>query len=268
MLHSARFGFYDMADSFNPRYGLPILTGDNYHYWAIAIRTYLEEERLWTIVTGERNLANPSRYYYGGDPGNASPAYEDPEYDFKLDDATVRSMLLNCVSNAQLIHFIHRSTAREMWEALRHAHDNPGGNRTLRLIGDFLNFEAGKRTVDEAAAALDRLEARIRAAAPHQVPPENWKTKKLIDAMGPRFDFVNQILCDGKDLSYADAVARLKEEEQLLARRTSRSQHLYVASTAGPPRKFQGKCYSCGKTGHRMEDCRAAEANEAAARQP
>jgi hypothetical protein len=187
----------------------------------------------------------------------------EPDEDFAVDDASIRTTLLSHVDATQEVHIIHLTSAKEMWDALKAVHENPSGNRAMALLREFLNFESGRRNIDETATALTDLDTRICAMAPDEAPSETWRSLKLTEAMGPSFDFANRLLTEKKVARFADAVAKLKEEEHLIARRKAQNeishvtQHHGLAVRSGPARKFQGRCFNCAKTGHRMTECRS-----------
>ncbi|KAI9788267.1 MAG: hypothetical protein M1816_007033 [Peltula sp. TS41687] len=158
---------------------LPTPGLDNYRTWAIALSTYLKAKKLRSIVSGTRQpITRPN-----GAPDEA----------FETDDATIRITIIGSIDPTQQQHVIGLESAKDQWETLRNIHDGPSNNRVLALLRQFYNFKAGNR----------------KAAK----PPELSKIMMLIDSLGPAFDVTKKILSATEDLTYAKALARLKEEE-------------------------------------------------------
>jgi hypothetical protein len=257
-----------------PRTVLPLLDSHNYHTWAIELQTFFEARKLWDIVTGDRTgmistaattqnrspTASATAESSSSSPGATAQAPQavsgntiDPE--FRHSDASIRSILLSSVDPTQRSHIIRITTAKGMWDTLSRIHNAPSRNRTMALVNQLVNYEPRTSSINEMASALEDLKSRIAAISPKSVLPDEYMILKLVKIAGPAYDTVRELLMDKEELTWTDAVARLREKEIALSTTDMQLEHGLAAQRVGK-RFFPGLCYNCGRSGHNARHCK------------
>ncbi|KAI9777301.1 MAG: hypothetical protein M1816_004805 [Peltula sp. TS41687] len=140
---------------------LPTLHADNWWTWSIAVSTYLKSQRLWTKITGARTPESQAE-------GTTEEAAGTPDEDFEVDDAAIRTIILDRTDSTQRQHVICLYSAKTQWEALKGIHDGPSNNRVLALLRQFITIKLvhGGLTFTKALARLkeDELAAECQKA--------------------------------------------------------------------------------------------------------
>jgi hypothetical protein len=96
------------------------------------------------------------------------------------------------------------------------------------------------------ASALKDLKTRIAAISPKSVLPDEYMILKLMKVAGPACDTVREILMGQAELTWTDAVARLREKVIALSASDAKPE-LGLAAQHYGRRPFNGECYNCGK---------------------
>ena len=112
------------------------------------------------------------------------------------------------------------------------------------------------------ATELETFQAQIGDIDPIERPFQNAKSAVLlraIRALDTRFDpLILQLeIRDSVTNNYATIVTKLTEFERRMGPKEPVREGAFRAQTTGKSTKFHGKCFKCGKQGHRKQDCRS-----------
>jgi hypothetical protein len=187
------------------------------------------------------------------------PAGKSAE-DVDADDASAISILLGTVDSVQFHHIGDLESARAMWATLMRIHNAPSRHKLASLLRQFYRFDAGTKTIDEAASFLNATQVDIRNIRPEDTPSDYTKAIILMESLGEPYRVVNTMLSADENLTYDGCVARLKEEEasqQKVAVAMAVSPGMRKSSgskSAGPPTD-RYPCSHCGQKGHWRAQC-------------
>jgi hypothetical protein len=111
------------------------------------------------------------------------------------------------------------------------------------------------------ATELSTLQYEIGTIDPTEKPSEALKISILfgaIRALDERFaPLILQLEISGNTTDYSAIVARFSEHERRMGPKEALKESVLLAKTGEKSPKFQGKCFKCGKFGHRKSDCKS-----------
>lgn len=111
------------------------------------------------------------------------------------------------------------------------------------------------------ATELSTLQYEIGTIDPTEKPSEALKISILfgaIRALDERFaPLILQLEISGNTTDYSAIVARFSEHERRMGPKEALKESVLLAKTGEKSPKFQGKCFKCGKQGHRKSDCKS-----------
>ena len=192
---------------------------------------------------------------------------EEPE-DLKLkdselkEDARASTIIMSLCSQDTLQHILLLATAKEQWDALKSLYQPLGLQQLGAKIQAFTAYVPPKEraSVTTVATELSTLQAEIGDIDPNERPSENAKIAvflRAIRALDTRFDpLILQLEISGLTTSYSLVIDKFMEFERRLGPKEAVKEGAFKAVDNQRKPRFGGKCFNCGKQGHRARDCR------------
>ena len=239
------------------------LTGPNYRPWSVQVQRLLVAQGLWKVVSqGLQGVQDPEPPTEASGPVTGKEPIDPNRTEVK--DAKASTIIMGLCGASTLQHILLLGTAKEQWEALKALYSPLGLQQLGAKLRAFTAYEPLKNanaTVTTVATEIDTLQAEIGDIDPKERPSENAKTAvflRAVRALDPRFDpLILQLEISDTVTKYAVAVTKLAEFERRLGPKEPIREDAFSATNAEKPPRFQGKCYNCGRTGHKKQACRS-----------
>ncbi|CAH9071850.1 unnamed protein product, partial [Cuscuta epithymum] len=200
---------------------------------------------------------------------------------WKYSDFLCRNYLLNGLDDSLYSVYADIKTTKELWGSLEKKYKTEDAGKKKFIVGHFLDFKMVDHKsvvsqVEEFQLILHEIHAEGMSLS------ESFQVAVIIEKLPPKWrDFKNYLKHKRKEMSLEELIVRLRIEED-----NRKSEHkadksssmdakanmVEAGSKKGKKRKnndegtsgakpsskkFKGKCYNCGKPGHRAKDCRA-----------
>jgi len=270
-----------MEDDFSvekPRIGK--LTGPNYRPWSVQLQRLLLGQGLWNVIklgieSTETQAVTGAEGTVGGAAGGSTGSSTEekmrdsaPSGDrTEVKDAKASTIIMGLCARDVLQHILLLNTAKEQWEALKALYAPLGlqqlGAKTQAFTG-YRPPESGA-TVAVVATELSTLQYEIGAIDPAEKPSDTLKISLLfqaIRALDERFGpLILQLEISGITTNFSVIVARLTDFERRMGPKEALKESVLSAKT-GAKKAFQGKCFNCGKPGHKKANCRSRKSAE------
>ncbi|XP_031256699.1 uncharacterized protein LOC116114705 [Pistacia vera] len=147
-----------MASSFAPIFA-PVFNGDQYHVWAVKMKTYLRGHGLWQYVEEEKQVP-----YLGPNPTlNQMRVYEE--------EAAKAPRALSCIHSTVTDQVLSRimacETPKQAWDTLKEEFGGSNQTRNMQTHGYGKQNQAARggtnqRVVEKVLVSLpERFEAKI-----------------------------------------------------------------------------------------------------------
>jgi hypothetical protein len=183
----------------------------------------------------------------------------------EVKDVKASTIIMSLCAQGALQHILLLGTAREQWEALEALYAPLGMQQLSAKIQAFTSYKPPERgaTVAVVATELSTLQYEIGTIDPTEKPSETLKISILfgaIRALDERFaPLILQLEISGTTTNYSAIVARFSEHERRMGPKEALKESVLLAKTGGksPKKAFQGKCFNCGKQGHKKSDCKS-----------
>ena len=195
-------------------------------------------------------------------------------------DFLCRNYVLNGLENTLYNVYSPLKTAKELWDSLDKKYKTEDAGLKKFIVGTFLDFKmVDSKTVLSKVQELQVVVHDIHAEG--MTLSETFQVAAFIEKLPPSWkDFKNYLKHKRKELSLEDLIVRLRIEEDNRLSEKKFGKNLEVSKAnvveeGSKPnkkrnmpsksregfnqglKKFVGKCFNCGKSGHRAKDCRA-----------
>ncbi|XP_052206984.1 uncharacterized protein LOC127811292 [Diospyros lotus] len=196
---------------------------------------------------------------------------------WKHSDFLCRNYVMNGLHDSLYNVYSTMKTAKELWESLDQKYKTEDARAKKLIVGRFLDFKmVDSKPVVSQVQELQVILHEIHAEG--MVLSETFQVAAVIEKFPPSWkEFKNYLKHKRKEMNLEELIVRLRIEED---NRGSEKKGFNLATTKanvvehgqgskykknklklGPKggvsnNKFQGKCFNCGKMGHRSMECR------------
>ncbi|RVW85618.1 Retrovirus-related Pol polyprotein from transposon TNT 1-94 [Vitis vinifera] len=209
---------------------------------------------------------------------------------WKHSDFLCRNYVMNGLADSLYNVYSDKKTAKELWESLDRKYKTEDARAKKFVVGRFLDYKmVDSKTVVSQVQELQVILHEIHAEG--MMLSETFQVAAIIEKLPPVWkDFKNYLKHKRKEMSIEDLIIRLRIEEDNRRSEKKGAHTLNEAkanfmehgqsskaktnnnkgkgSKLGPKGgiskkpKFQGKCFNCGKQGHKSVDCRLPKKNK------
>ncbi|WKA09039.1 hypothetical protein VitviT2T_026717 [Vitis vinifera] len=209
---------------------------------------------------------------------------------WKHSDFLCRNYVMNGLADSLYNVYSDKKTAKELWESLDRKYKTEDAGAKKFVVGRFLDYKmVDSKTVVSQVQELQVILHEIHAEG--MMLSETFQVAAIIEKLPPAWkDFKNYLKHKRKEMSIEDLIIRLRIEEDNRRSEKKGAHTLNEAkvnfvehgqsskaktnnnkgkgSKLGPKGgiskkpKFQGKCFNCGKQGHKSVDCRLPKKNK------
>lgn len=235
--------------------GIKQFEGDNFEHWKYRVEVFLDMEGLKEMLTTKP-------------PEDAARLV-----DHKKDDKKAKAYLVSFISDTHLEYVRGKETAEEMWSSLIKNFAKSGAASQNYLRRKLLNmkYEEGTEMRDHFKR-FDECARELKSAG--AMLAEGDLVSHMFLTLPPSFDALTTALenLKAEELTLDLLKNRLLlDEEKRKGRNSEFEQSRDVAAFVGQtnkkadakPKKFNGKCFKCGKYGHTKKECRSKFQTEA-----
>lgn len=197
-------------------------------------------------------------------------------------DAKASTIIMGLCSQGPLDHIISLETAQEQWEKLKALYAPLGLQQLESKTQSFINYEPRQNaTIASISTEINTLQSEIGVINADERPSDTMKLTILyrsVRTLNTLYDPIVLQLGLAKVTGYEEVVTQLMEyERRISANGKTIKENVFSATTIrgrnnqntrpteqdrGRRKGFNGKCYNCGKTGHRKADCRLLPEND------
>ena len=194
-------------------------------------------------------------------------------------DFLCHNYVLNSMENTLYNVYSPLKTTKELWDSLDKKYKTEDVGLKKFIVGKFLDFKmVDSKTVLSQVQELQVVVHDIHAEG--MTLSETFQVAAFIEKLPPSWrDFKNYLKHKRKELSLEDLIVRLRIEEdnKLSEKKVGKNLELSRANVVEGSKpnkkrkmlgksgegfnqglkKFVGKCFNCGKSGHRSKDWRA-----------
>ena len=231
------------------------LSESNYELWKVQMKSVLVYNDLWQYVDGTE----------------VKP--QENAHDWIRKDSKALALINLSISHSQLSYVKKAETAKGAWDCLKGIFESKGPVRKATLYKQLLrmkkkpNVSITQHVNDFTSKAGQLEEAGIEI-------PDELLSIMLLNSLPEEYENFSIAMEARDDIPTLEILkAKLKEEEARQDDRDMKTNDgdkkndaLLTRGNAGKHRdsntkrgsqKFDGKCYNCGKIGHRSRECRA-----------
>ena len=261
------------------------LTGVNYRTWEIQVSRMLKAQGLYGAINGKftkvlKNLATQDTVQ----DSTTDDGSDDAATKIMILDAKASTLIMGFCSQGPLDHIISLETAQQQWEKLKAMYAPLGLQQLDSKTQAFINYKPQQgATIATISTELSTLQSEIGAINADERPSDTMKLSILyrgVRTLSTMYDPIVLQLGLAKITNYEDVITQLTEYERRLAADSKAiKENVFSATTlprnkqrsykgtslaqegTGQKKGFNGKCYNCGKIGHRKVDCRVMHQN-------
>lgn len=239
-----------MADNWNLA-GVEPLNNTNYFLWREKIEGILRSKKLWKKIIGVKPPETPLE--------------GDENYERKLrawndwddDNYTARTIMLNTMTEAQLLKYSHERNAEKLWNLIKLNMAAETEQLKTRSLSELTNLKMKKdENVDDYVNRAEGLKNKCQQLGKNI---EEYELKMFI-LRGLRTEFESnvRILESQANVTINDIRYALKQEEMRKERgREDRGNENVRKVREGTRNDIN--CFKCGKRGHYADKCRARQ---------
>lgn len=242
------------------------LTGVNYRTWEIQVSRLLKAQGLYGAINGKfaqvlkNAVANKTAQDSAASDGN-----DDATTETMVLDAKASTLIMGFCSQRPLDHIISLELAQEQWDKLRALYAPLGLQQLDTKTQGFINYIPRQNaTIASISTELDTLQSEIEVISADERPSDTMKLTILyraVRSLDTMYDPIVLQLGLAKVTNYEEVVVQLMEyERRITANGKTIKENVFSATTnqknMGRKKEFKGKCFNCGKVGHRKANCR------------
>ena len=209
---------------------------------------------------------------------------------WKHSDFLCRNYVMNALTDSLYNVYTDKKTAKELWELLDRKYKTEDAGAKKFVVGRFLDYKmVDSKTVVSKVQELQVILHEIHDEG--MMLSETFQVAAIIEKLPPAWkDFKNYLKHKRKEMSIEDLVIRLRIEEdnkgseKKMAHNPNEAKANFVehgkgskfkkgnnkgkGTKLGPKggvfkkQKFIGKCFNCGKQGHKSSDCKLPKKNK------
>lgn len=241
-------------------FGVFQFSGKNFDSWSFRVKSILKKDGVLYTITE--------------DP----PVFESREARTKWDkdNALAEAIIIGCVAESHLQYLKDQDSARLMWKNISDAFSKQNfcSEAMLRRKLQRLRCEESS-TLDDYFVKFDDLVCQLNAIDVKMNDRE--KVRYLFDGLPESYDPLVTALENLKDEELKVSIVKnrlLAEELKKFERKNGGQSNVGTALAAGgnksfnnkksnekpkSKKKFKGKCFKCGKVGHKEDVCRSGQ---------
>lgn len=172
------------------------LNNHNYFAWKYRMELVFIAEYLWDIVTGEQP--------------------KDVDKNWQTEDEKAREIIEQSIDDDQTTHIHAKTTAAEMWQALKGIHDKSTFLAKIDVFKEISGFRMQKdQSMDEHISKLSNLFQKMVDMGDTHLS-EQWKINFLLSSLPGNYEnIVSDIgMIPGKDLTWSLVCTKLLEKPE------------------------------------------------------
>lgn len=231
----------------------------------------LKAQGLYGAINGKfakvlKNVATQDTVHSSA-TGNGS---DDSLTEVMILDAKASTLIMGFCSQKPLDQVISLELAQEQWEKLRALYAPLGLQQLDIKTQSFINYVPRQNaTIASISTELDMLQSEIGVISTEERPSDTMKLTILyraVRSLNTKYDPIVLRLGLAKITNYEEVVLQLmKYERRISAEGRIIKENVFSAMTnrnnISRRKEFKGKCFNCGKVGHRKANCRQLQQN-------
>src|SRR5271167_2469478 len=249
-------------------YSIEKLNESNYRSWSQVVESHLDDQDLWEVVKGiDKKPERPSTPTTSTSTSQTTePTAAMKEYETKLETWTkkakkARKMIISTISPSVMTYVEGTKDPAEMWTILEGRY-KPKTRVTLRQLQRQFNtmkMMDDDGDMEKHLQKVERLKRQIEEQG-EQISDSSY-VSVLLNCAPPRYDVQISILEAQDDVTSTIIVNRLLEEYRKFLAAKPEKTLMAMLTNQGKKRsknakaKFDGKCNSCNKQGHKEDQC-------------
>lgn len=223
------------------------LNDQNYGIWKFKMRLLLTREKVLSVVSEPK-------------PENADAAWVSK-------DETAQALIGLALEDSQLIHVMQKTTAKEMWDALKDYHERASLSSKIHVVRKLVSIRmCDGECMAEHLKAMAEL--RLRLTALGEEMKDHWFVALMLSSLPASYDGLIMALesrpdadltvdfVKGKLLDEGRRRVEISGEEKAFATASAGEKQKYFSEKQKVKKNKDKVCHYCKKEGHFRRDCR------------